>query len=291
MLRSKSLDRDSYNSGDWFNRLDFTYMINGWGAGLPVEEVNGDNWSIMEPLLSDLPSPGVDDIGAAAEHMREVMEIRTSSPLFSLETASDVQERVTFHNTGPDQIPGLVVMEITDPENDDIDREFDRIVVLFNATDASVGFDSVLDGTQLDLHPVQADSVDPVVKTSEYDSADGSFSIPARTTAVFVEDEPDVTPPTGDATLDPIRVLGNRVGLFEVSVICTDESSTTTTIEINGVDVEDGQRVWLYTTGGRQRNQVIGGVLRIWAPGFEMSVTCVDEAGNETVVTVEPEFG
>src|SRR5690606_11825356 len=25
MLRSKSLDRDSYDSGDWFNRLDFTY--------------------------------------------------------------------------------------------------------------------------------------------------------------------------------------------------------------------------------------------------------------------------
>jgi pullulanase len=25
LLRSKSLDRDSYNSGDWFNKLDFTY--------------------------------------------------------------------------------------------------------------------------------------------------------------------------------------------------------------------------------------------------------------------------
>ncbi|MFW5709457.1 MAG: pullulanase-type alpha-1,6-glucosidase, partial [Chloroflexota bacterium] len=31
MLRSKSLDRDSYNSGDCFNRLDFTYQINNWG--------------------------------------------------------------------------------------------------------------------------------------------------------------------------------------------------------------------------------------------------------------------
>ena len=29
MLRSKSLDKDSYNSGDWFNAIDFTYDLNG----------------------------------------------------------------------------------------------------------------------------------------------------------------------------------------------------------------------------------------------------------------------
>src|SRR6185503_12518588 len=35
LLRSKSLDRNSYNSGDWFNKLDFTYGSNNWGVGLP----------------------------------------------------------------------------------------------------------------------------------------------------------------------------------------------------------------------------------------------------------------
>ena len=35
LLRSKSLDRNSYNSGDWFNKLDFTYQSNNWGVGLP----------------------------------------------------------------------------------------------------------------------------------------------------------------------------------------------------------------------------------------------------------------
>ena len=33
LLRSKSLDRNSYNSGDWFNKLDFTYGSNNWGVG------------------------------------------------------------------------------------------------------------------------------------------------------------------------------------------------------------------------------------------------------------------
>ncbi|MBA0692401.1 hypothetical protein Goari_009967, partial [Gossypium aridum] len=44
MLRSKSLDRDSYNSGDWFNRLDFTYNSNNWGAGLPPKQKNENSW-------------------------------------------------------------------------------------------------------------------------------------------------------------------------------------------------------------------------------------------------------
>ncbi|MEZ4619447.1 MAG: hypothetical protein R2867_28625 [Caldilineaceae bacterium] len=37
MLRSKSLERDSYNSGDWFNRLFFDYSFNNFGVGVPVE--------------------------------------------------------------------------------------------------------------------------------------------------------------------------------------------------------------------------------------------------------------
>ena len=48
MLRSKSLDRDSFDSGDWFNRLDFTYAINNFGVGLPVESKNGSNWYLMD---------------------------------------------------------------------------------------------------------------------------------------------------------------------------------------------------------------------------------------------------
>jgi pullulanase len=34
-LRSKSMDRNSYDSGDWFNRLDWTFQDNFFGSGLP----------------------------------------------------------------------------------------------------------------------------------------------------------------------------------------------------------------------------------------------------------------
>jgi pullulanase len=37
LLRSKSLNPNSYDSGDWFNQLDWTYQSNNWGVGLPPE--------------------------------------------------------------------------------------------------------------------------------------------------------------------------------------------------------------------------------------------------------------
>ena len=63
LLRSKSLDRNSYNSGDWFNKLDFGYTSNNWGVGLPPARDNQSNWPIMQPLLAN---PALDP--AVVEH-------------------------------------------------------------------------------------------------------------------------------------------------------------------------------------------------------------------------------
>ena len=53
MLRSKSLDRDSFNSGDHFNAIDWTMKDNGFGRGLPVKSKNGAAWDHMRPLLEN----------------------------------------------------------------------------------------------------------------------------------------------------------------------------------------------------------------------------------------------
>ena len=111
LLRSKSLDRNSYDSGDWFNKLDFTLGSNNWGVGLPPAWDNQGNWPVLRPLLSD-PAlrPRREHIEAAAAHFREMLRIRKSSPLFRLGTAEEVLSKVSFLNTGPDQVPGLVVI-------------------------------------------------------------------------------------------------------------------------------------------------------------------------------------
>jgi pullulanase-type alpha-1,6-glucosidase len=188
LLRSKSLDRNSFNSGDWFNRLDFTYASNNWGAGLPPAADNKPHWPAMRPLLAN-PAlrPAAANIRDTHARVREALEIRKSSRLFRLRTAEEINRRVRFHNTGPDQLRGLIVMSVTDDEGA-VDRERRQIVVLFNANDAAQTFRSpAFAGRQLALHPVQAASGDAVVRGARFDGAAGAFTVPARTAAVFVE--------------------------------------------------------------------------------------------------------
>lgn len=184
MLRSKSMDRNSFNSGDWFNILDFTYKQNGWGRGLPPFGDNSANWDEQRSLLSD---PRIEVkrryIKRTSKHMREMLRIRNSSDLFRLQTGDAVMERVEFHNTGPDQIPGLIVMSLRG--EDDIE-----VVVLVNAsTQTQEFFFDSGDDAEFELHEIQEESVDSVVQKSEYDDDDKIFYVPARTTAVFVADD------------------------------------------------------------------------------------------------------
>ncbi len=186
MLRSKSFDRDSFDSGDWFNRLDFSYQDNGWGSGLPPADKNRENWPLMQPLLADpvlQPTPA--DILANVNHLQEVLRVRRSSLLFRLETAEDVLARLRFHNTGPEQTPGLIVMSLSDVGSD-LDPEFDLVVALFNAAPqpVTVAVEGLGEAVPLTLHPILAASADPIVRQATF--AGGAFAVPGRTAAVFV---------------------------------------------------------------------------------------------------------
>jgi len=99
-----------------------------------------------------------------------------------------VMARLTFLNVGPDQIPGLIVMSLDDSGDlADLDPANQKIVVLFNASDEQLTFtDAGFVDAAFQLHPVQAVSADPIVKTATFDAATGAFTVPARTTAVFV---------------------------------------------------------------------------------------------------------
>ncbi|HEV7672678.1 MAG TPA: pullulanase-type alpha-1,6-glucosidase [Thermoanaerobaculia bacterium] len=188
LLRSKSLDRDSYNSGDWFNKIDWTYATNNWGVGLPPAEKNQGNWPVMRSLLAD-PALAIRpaDIQSAVHQLREVLEIRKSSNLFHLPTAADVAARLHFWNTGPSQIPGVIAMTLTDADGA-FDKKYRRIVVIWSARPDAVDLaDSSLAGLTLTLHPVQQSSHDVTVRASTFSPARARFHIPGRTAAVFVE--------------------------------------------------------------------------------------------------------
>ncbi|KAF7820192.1 pullulanase 1, chloroplastic [Senna tora] len=194
ILRSKSLDRDSYNSGDWFNRLDFSYSSNNWGVGLPPREKNEKNWPLIKPRLAD-PSfkPEKSDILTTLENFLNLLRIRYSSPLFRLRTANAIQERVRFHNTGPSWVQGVIVMSIEDgydgfPGLSQLDPMYSYVVVVVNARPNEASFVShFLQSRNLQLHPIQVMSSDNLVKSSKYEASSGCFTVPQRTTAVFVE--------------------------------------------------------------------------------------------------------
>jgi pullulanase/glycogen debranching enzyme len=188
LLRSKSLDRDSFDSGDWFNKLDFTYASNNWGVGLPLKDVNGANWPLMRERLSRPElKPGREHILAARDHFEAMLRVRKSSALFRLRTAEQIRERLRFHNTGLGQIPGLVVMSLRDEGAEKLDKKYDLIVVLFNAAKArqTIVLQDLPDA-YLWLHPLLAESGDPLVRQATYDPAAKRFSVPGLTTAVFV---------------------------------------------------------------------------------------------------------
>jgi pullulanase len=179
ILRSKSLDRNSYDSGDWYNAVDFTMRRHGWGKGLPPIWDNGERWQAIASFLTQ-PTISVRSghMRSANEAFRRQLRIRYSTPLFRLESAEDVHRRLAFHNTGTDQIPGLIVMSVSDAGcgGADLDPAHDGLVVVFNA--ARVPMDVRAPVTGLSLHPEYRG--DAAVKGS-------TLRVPPLEAAVFVK--------------------------------------------------------------------------------------------------------
>jgi len=191
ILRSKSGDRDSYNSGDWFNAIDWTLSRSGWGRGLPPAEKNESVWPLLRPLLANLSlRPQRAQMQAALDHTVEMAEVRGSSKLFRLRSADEVKRHLNFYNSGPQQTPGLIVMELKDPDGA-VERRYTRLVGLVNARPDAVSYSlPALAGRELRLHPALRNSADAATRTSRFTPASARFDVAARTTAVFVEARP-----------------------------------------------------------------------------------------------------
>lgn len=207
LLRSKSMDRDSYNSGDHFNTLDWSMQTNNQGVGLPPAEKNEADWHITGPLLAnEALQPTADQIAHSSAISMDLLRIRSSSPLFSLGTAERIQQKVTFPGGGPEATPGLMVMRIDDTVGEDVDPSLQEVVTVFNVSpEAITEVIPGLDGKTYRLHSVQAEGSDEIVKSASLEN--GTVSIPARTVAVFVLDQETATPDDpdteGPGTEDP----------------------------------------------------------------------------------------
>ena len=189
LLRSKSLDRDSYNSGDHFNKIDWSGQSNNFGVGLPSKEKNEEKWGLMRPLLADPAlKPSAAEIAAANAQALDLLRLRYSTPLLRLGSADLIKQKVSFPGSGADATPGLLVMRVDDTVGTDVDPALDGVLVVFNASPAIIT-EKVpgLAGRALALSQVQKDGADAVVKTTTWDAASGTVTVPGRTVAVLTQ--------------------------------------------------------------------------------------------------------
>ncbi|MDM5132223.1 pullulanase-type alpha-1,6-glucosidase [Aeromonas piscicola] len=193
LLRSKSMERDSYDSGDWYNRVDYTLADNNFDKGLPRKDKDGDNYPLIEQVLGQHVKPSGADMATMVGFYQELAELRQSSRLLRLGSGAEVIKRVDFRNTGPDQVPGLIVMTVDDGVNAgaDLDPAIEGLVVMINATnqpqsigDFRDGKDQPIDLSTLQLSPAHhagSSIADGAVASG------GQLTLGAWSAAVFVK--------------------------------------------------------------------------------------------------------
>lgn len=260
-LRSKSMDRNTYDSGDWFNYVDFTMQTNNWHVGLPLAQDNEGRWEEMQSFIfSPERAASMNEIEFASTVFKEFLSIRSTSPLFRLTSAQDIKDRIGFHNLGARQQQGLIAMSIDDGINtegvvlDDLDMNYDALMLVINSGYEEKSIE-VLTAAGFELHNTLAMSVDPVVRgasfsdTSDEETSKGTFTVPPLTMAVFVKNQgtergygmsaiatagaPDVVP-YGDTVvylrgsitswdaISPMEYKGN--GIYEITTEMTADT-------------------------------------------------------------------
>jgi pullulanase len=184
LLRSKSMDRNSYDSGDWFNRIDWSAQDNYFGTGLPPRRDNAASWPLMKPLLADTGiKPSAADIT-----FLDLLRIRSSSSLLRLRTADEIQRRLRFHNTGSQQVATVLLGHLDGTGL--AGAGFRELVYLLNVDkETKTVTAEALKGKAYVLHPVHLASgaADGRARAARYDAASGSFDVPPRTAVVFVQ--------------------------------------------------------------------------------------------------------
>ena len=193
LLRSKSMERDSYDSGDWYNRVDYTLADNNFDKGLPRKDKDGDNYPLIEQVLGKHVKPSGADMATMVGFYQELAELRQSSRLLRLGSGAEVIKRVDFRNTGPDQVPGLIVMTVDDGINAgaDLDPAIDGLVVMINATNAPQSVSDFRDGNDqpIDLASLQLSPAHHGGESIARDAAvnGGTLTLGAWSAAVFVK--------------------------------------------------------------------------------------------------------
>ncbi|WP_164712280.1 pullulanase-type alpha-1,6-glucosidase [Trueperella bialowiezensis] len=211
LLRSKSLDRNSYNSGDHFNRLDLSGRTHNFGVGLPPAPDNESQWAAMAPYLNNPANvASAQDIATARAQALDLLRLRRAHRLLTLGDADAICEKVSFPGAGPDQQAGLIIMRVDDTVGTPVDPVQAGLLVAINAA-PHVLSQQIEDmaGVDLTLSPVHTNrpGADPVLLTTRWEAESGTLHVPPRSAVVLVHyrasNTPSAMPSPAQATEPP----------------------------------------------------------------------------------------
>lgn len=172
-LRSKSLVRDSYNAGDWYNYVDFDFQRSNWNRGLPPADKDGDNLAIIRDVVKNRPEgPSAAAMQQSIGMFRDLLALRKSISLFRMNQTQDVVQNIDFIDK-TENMPGVIAMRLRGAGTE--------LVVIFNMKPETALIPYTV---PMQLHPIQQQGSDTLVKQARADGV--QISVPARTAAVFV---------------------------------------------------------------------------------------------------------
>lgn len=212
LLRSKSGDGDSSNSGEWFNRLefnvsDFSNFGTNFGVGLPpVASNSASELNFWSPLLNDVSKQGRSQLtarDATVEHFKTMLAIREDLGALRLEDRSSLinsgfgfLSSDKFTATEFSNGAGVIILRFNDTifspddqaKSEAANPEYSKVVVVFNMQRQDVSFDW---GEELSLHPRQVfgsgQNYDAELQDAEWTSGADALTVPGLSTAVFVK--------------------------------------------------------------------------------------------------------
>lgn len=178
LLRSKNGDQDSYDSGDFFNRIDWKSTTNYWGAGLPPAWKNLHDWAFWQPrLVAPEMKVSAAQIQRTKEYFKGLLRVRQSSPLFKLNTSEAIAQHLSFIDNDTSAEPGLIAMLLK--------NDHEALLVLFNASREARTFSNAKLRYNWKLHPLFDEAVDPLLSQVVLQPSQRLVQIPGRTTVIL----------------------------------------------------------------------------------------------------------
>jgi hypothetical protein len=107
-------------------------------------------------------------------------------------TAEHINQQVRFENTGPDQVPGVIVMQLHSswqPDHGTWDPKYKQLLCVFNARPEPFECAYPVGSDWFKLHPALAAlHGDPMVQLCSADNEKRMLHVSPRMAAVFVQE-------------------------------------------------------------------------------------------------------